>query len=230
MASIAVPHTYNNWEMKPALIFDLDGTLWDATVPIFEAWKIVGEKFFGPSYSLSVESVKNMMGKTMKEIGEMLTPTGADPLVADRFVKECFACETSYLANHPGRLFEGEVTTLRILASQFDLYIVSNCQAGYIECFLPLVDDGLFLGHMCWDDTRAEKQVTIRRLMERYGCSSAIYIGDTEKDEFASREAGICFIHAAYGFGSAKQPDGVASSFVALPDVVQTVVQLLERK
>ena len=37
---------------------------------------------------------------------------------------------------------------------------------------------------------------------------SAVYVGDTEGDENAAHAAGIPFIHAAYGFGAAQNPEG----------------------
>lgn len=38
--------------------------------------------------------------------------------------------------------------------------------------------------------------------MEKHGCTSAVYVGDTDGDCKASFKAGIPFVHAAYGFGS----------------------------
>ena len=198
--------------MTKALIFDLDGTLWDASVPITEAWRIVGRKFFGENYSLTVDKVRSLMGKTMAEIAEALTPEGTKPNVASSFAEECFSYERDYLVNHPGKLFPHELETLHELAKDHHLFIVSNCQAGYIETFLPLAP-GLFLDHKCWSDTRKEKDVTIRLLMSLHHIDEAIYIGDTEKDEKASRAAGIKFVHAAYGFGGAISPDASARSF-----------------
>ena len=214
--------------MKISLIFDLDGTLWDARVPIYEAWNIVGKKYFGPSYFTSLDDVGNMMGKTMDEIGKLLTPPGAKKEISAKFVTECFACENDYLSMKPGFLFEKELEILIELSKKYDLYIVSNCQSGYIECFLPLVPSDIFKGHMCWDDTRLDKNFTILELMRRYSIKSAIYIGDTQKDEAATRLAGIPFIHAAYGFGTASSPDAVATRFDLLPNAIDSVVKSLE--
>lgn len=207
--------------MKTALIFDLDGTLWDATIPVAESWDIVSRKYFGQDKVVSVDLVRSLMGKTMSEIAAALTPIHSDASIAKAFADECFAYENIYLADHPGVLFPHEIETLKDLSEEFDLYIVSNCQHGYIETFLPTVPKGLFKGHLCWSDTRDEKDVTIRKLMADYEISKAIYIGDTEKDELSTRKAGIAFIHAAYGFGHAKSPDGVARSFFELLQVAR---------
>lgn len=209
--------------MKPALIFDLDGTLWDASKQITDAWRIVGQKYFGPGYRLTQETVMGLMGKTMSEIAFSLTPKDASKEVADAFVDECFEFEREYLALEPGVPFPHEIETLQDLTRDFDLYIVSNCQAGYIETFLPLVPPNTFLDHKCWSDTKKDKQFTIRLLMDIHGIEEAVYIGDTEKDEAASRAAGIRFVHAAYGFGNANHPDAVVYSFAELSRVLRAL-------
>ncbi len=39
--------------------------------------------------------------------------------------------------------------------------------------------------------------------MSRNGLHTAVYLGDTRSDQEAAAQAGIPFIHAAYGFGEA---------------------------
>ena len=60
----------------------------------------------------------------------------------------------------------------------------------------------LISGHLCFGDTQAPKGETIRVLMERHGITSAAYIGDTQGDADAARDAGIPFVWATYGFGA----------------------------
>ena len=40
----------------------------------------------------------------------------------------------------------------------------------------------------------------------------AVYVGDTDGDYKATREAGIPFVHAAYGFGQTENPDYTITS------------------
>lgn len=185
-----------------SLLFDLDGTLWDAVVPITEAWLAVGRKYFGPSFALDSRDVGSCMGKTMDEIAKLITPEGADPSLLPDFIAESFRYEIEYLFDHPGTLYPRELETLRELSKRYDLYIVSNAQAGYIENYLKVLPEPLFKGHMCWSDTKQEKAVTIGALLSRYGIDKldAIYIGDTKKDREAAHKAGIGFIYCAYGF------------------------------
>src|SRR5699024_2819050 len=82
------------------------------------------------------------------------------------------------------------------------LYIVSNCQCGYIEVMLktsglaPYIKD-----HLCFGETLRPKGETIRMLMEKNGLKSPVYVGDTQGDADACKTGGIPFIFAEYGFG-----------------------------
>ena len=69
--------------------------------------------------------------------------------------------------------------------------------------------------------TGLDKGSNIRLIMERNNIQSAVYIGDTEGDEKASRIAGIPFIFASYGFGKALAPDAVISKIVELTELVK---------
>ena len=57
--------------------------------------------------------------------------------------------------------------------------------------------------------------------MRGHTLSHAAFVGDTLGDENAARENGCAFIHAAYGFGTAQNPDAVLASFAELPAVLK---------
>ena len=102
------------------------------------------------------------------------------------------------------------------------MFIVSNCQEGYVKAFLTSSGAAdLFLDYEEWERTGLTKGENIRLVMERNGAAEAVYIGDTRKDEEATRKAGIPFIHARYGFGKAERPDGVIDAFTELPALLE---------
>ena len=105
-------------------------------------------------------------------------------------------------------LYEDLEETLKTLSEKYPLYIVSNCQAGYIEVFLKSSGLGkYFRGHLCFGDTGLEKHDTILKLMDTYHLKDPVYVGDTMGDFLSCRKAGIPFVFASYGFGSVPEPD-----------------------
>lgn len=65
--------------------------------------------------------------------------------------------------------------------------------------------------------------MTIRLLMKKHSCKSAVYIGDTDGDCKAARKADIPFVHAAYGFGEISCREHIAASadsFARYPDII----------
>ena len=202
--------------MSKAIIFDLDGTLWDAAGCSVDIWNRVFDKHEEVSIRMTKEMSAGLMGKTMPEIGEALFPDMTEDMrmkIVDDFGDE----EVKYLTEHGAVLFEGVEETLVKLETDHDLYIVSNCQDGYVPAFLHA-----HKMEKCFKDiemsgrTGMDKGSNIRLLMERNGIKSAVYIGDTEGDEKAARAAGIPFIWASYGFGKAAAPDMVITSITDL--------------
>ena len=203
-----------------AVIFDLDGTLWDATGQTFAVWNAVFARH--PEIGLRVTQAekKALMGLTMSEIGERLFP-GMDAAARNALMDECGDAEVEQLQQTGGTLYTGLRETLKALCETRGLYIVSNCQDGYLQAFLTFHGFGaLFADYEMSGRTGRGKGEKIRLLMERNGIEAAVYVGDTQGDERSAREAGIPFIHAAYGFGTAQAPDAVIRDIAELPDAL----------
>ena len=209
---------------RPAVIFDLDGTLWDSSIQVGEAWdNAIRENFPQIPTRITADTMKATMGMTMDNIMMYIFGDRSQE-ERDAILEVMSEYEISYLYDHPGTLFPEERQTLRVLAEKYDLFIASNCQIGYIEAFLAGCGfTGLFRGHICYGETLLPKGESIKILLREYGIEKAVMVGDTDKDQEAAVFAGIPFIHAAYGFGSAKDPEGTADSFEALPAAVGSI-------
>ena len=60
-----------------------------------------------------------------------------------------------------------------------------------------------------------------RKTKEQNELKNAVYVGDTVKDEEASKNAGIKFIYAKYGFGKNVKAQYSINSINELPDVLE---------
>ena len=198
------------------IIFDVDGTLWDSTDTVAEAWNAAIRDNSSLDLVVNRQILSGLFGKTMEELYRALFPQLSDE-ERTRIGDLCFEYENRLLLEKPGTLYPGVAQTLPVLSKQYDLYIVSNCQCGYIEALLetchlqPYIKDTL-----CYGQTKTSKGKTIRTLMERNHLNSAIYIGDTQGDADACKEAAIPFIFAAYGFGDVPDAAHTIDSFPQL--------------
>jgi phosphoglycolate phosphatase len=94
------------------------------------------------------------------------------------------------------------------------LFIVSNCQAGYIETFLEFAAvSNLFIDFECWGNTRKSKGENLASLIRRNALQKPVMVGDMESDRDAATQCGIPFLHVAYGFGTVSSNDRSFNSF-----------------
>ena len=203
-----------------AIIFDVDGTLWDSRVPVAHSWNHSIEVYTGKPSTFSPEYLGQFFGKTMDVIVKVLLPDCSSEERL-RVGDQIFAEENDWLAKEPGIVYPGVESTLEQLCKKMPLFIVSNCQNGYIEVMLETTGFGRFFsGHLCYGDTKEGKGKNLVTLCKRYGLHDAVYVGDTQGDADACAEAGIPMIYADYGLGEVKTPWKTIHSFPELLELV----------
>lgn len=204
-----------------AIIFDLDGTLWDSTGSACDIWNQVLEKHHDISFRMTKEGLAQLMGKTMEDIVSGLFPE-LNAETKNEIIDEVGYEEVKYLTENGAVLYNGLEETLNILTKEYKLYIVSNCQDGYVSAFLHAHKlEKYFADIEMSGRTGLDKGNNIKLIMKRNDIKSAVYVGDTAGDEKSARFAGIPFIFAEYGFGEALCPDAVAADIRQLPECMK---------
>lgn len=187
------------------IIFDVDGTLWDTTEVVAKAWNRAISEAGGTAAVITASVLKKEFGKTMDAIANDLF-YDADAEKRELILEKC--CEYEHedlLKNTDDLLYPGVKETIMELSESCRLFIVSNCQCGYIELFIQKAGIERYItGHECFGNTGKSKGENIRLLMERSNLDEAVYVGDTQGDYEATVFAGIPFIFAKYGFGSVE--------------------------
>ncbi len=184
--------------MKNSILFDLDGTLWDTTVEVEKIWNKIAMEY---GLNISKEQIKNIMGLTKREIIEYLFKGNNKD--GNEFITKCQEKENDYLKENGGHIYKNTIKTIKKLVNKYDLYIVSNCQAGYIESFMEHYSlQEFFKDFECSGNTGMTKYENINSVLKRNNILKAIYVGDTQKDYESAIKNELPFIWAEYGFGN----------------------------
>lgn len=192
-----------------SIIFDVDGTLWNSTAIVAEAWETYLRTEEHIDLPLSAELLSSMFGQTLADIARQLFPDVSEEEQL-RLIDGCGQAEHKALLKKCAPLYEDLEKTLQLLSARYSLYIVSNCQAGYIEVFLETTGFGkYFKGHLCNGDNGLDKGSNISLIARTYHMESPVYVGDTMGDFLSCRQAGVPFVFASYGFGDVPEPDEI---------------------
>ena len=197
--------------MIDGIIFDVDGTLWNSTPVVEKAWnEALKDNGYG-NCSVTAMQLQGLFGKPMPEIIEAIMP-GVSTEEREAFAPKCYGYEHDYLTKEPGIMYPKILETIRELAKIHKIFIVSNCQAGYIELFLSWshIED-VITDHVCLGDNNLLKADNIKYIVDKHDLKDPVYIGDIQGDADASKAAGVKFIHAAYGFGKVAKDDMYAT-------------------
>jgi phosphoglycolate phosphatase len=204
-----------------SIIFDLDGTLWDSTETVTKAWQAALAQADFMDEVMTQERVRSITGMTYDKIFEKLFPYLDDTQRAE--VKRlCGISELEILHKQGGTLYPGLTETLDYLGKKYKLYIVSNCQSGYIEVFLDLNNlHHHFLAHQCFGTKGNPKADNIKDIVNDHQLTAPVYVGDTMGDYNAAVEAGVPFIFASYGFGKVESGQvATINSFEELKEIL----------
>ena len=201
---------------KPdSLIFDMDGTLWDAVDTYAASWNLVFKEL-GVDKTITREQLSEMVGWEGKKVISVIMPDFDDEKRQEIYtlVNEK---RRELLPINGGILYDGVKDGLKQLAEKYPLFILSNCAKGIIRLFIDWADiDEHITDEMAYGINFMPKQHNIKLLMEKHGLKTPIYIGDTEGDGHESRQAGIPFVFVSYGFGTTEQYDLKFDDFKSL--------------
>lgn len=208
--------------MFDGILFDLDGTLWDSTAGVAQSWTLGLQRLGIQRPPITPEELFPCMGMLLSDIGNILLP-GLSPEEQDKAIRYCCDAENAYLAEHGADLYPGAEEALAALSQKYSLFIVSNCQTGYIEAFFAGAGLGrYFSGYESAGNTGLTKAENIALVVKRHGLKKPVYVGDTALDHKSAAEAGVPFIFASYGFGTVEGTPAIRS-LKELPGLLETL-------
>lgn len=192
---------------KPdSLIFDLDGTLWDALYTYLESWKL-GAKAENLDRIFTRDDLHYVMGWERSKVLDHMFP-GTSKERQEEIYKTINEYRLKIMPQMGGVLYDGVRDGLIKLSEKYRLLIVSNCPANLITEFMKWADVEQYItDEMAHGVNSMPKHHNIKLLIEKHQLKSPIYIGDTQGDCIETRKAGLPFVLVTYGFGTTEDYD-----------------------
>ncbi len=208
--------------MIEMILFDMDGTLWNTINTTFKASQIISDKYEDVK-DISKETVVKSMGLGFSDVAKNYMPY-LEKNKRESILKEIMAKNLEIIKNEGADIYPFVYEGIKKLSKKYRLGIITNNFTEYAELFVDTF--GLksyftdYLGASTLGKTKAEAITTILR---KYNVSKVIYVGDTKGDMESSKDAGVIFVHAKYGFDKALNSNYQIDSFKELFDVIEKI-------
>lgn len=193
--------------LKPdSLIFDLDGTLWDALDTYLASWN-EGAKIENLNRVFTRDDLHYVMGWERSKVLDHLFPD-MDKEAQEKVYSTINKCRLRLMPEMGGELYDGVREGLIKLAEKYKLFIVSNCPENLIREFMKWANvEEYITDEMAHGVNSMPKHHNINLLVDKYHLQRPVYIGDTHGDSMETRKAGMPFVLLTYGFGSSDDFD-----------------------
>ena len=198
-----------------ALIFDMDGTLWDGV----EAYAQGFNDFFKAekiNRELTKDDIKGFMGMEEAKFLEATLPEFTR-IERKNVYKQIIDYQYNRVALDGGILYDGVKQGLLELSKKYQLFIVSNCPEFMIEHFIKWAKiENIITDSLAHGKNYKPKYQNIQFLIKKYGLKNSYYIGDTNSDSNQSNLVPLPFVFVDYGFGTTENYNLKFSSFIEL--------------
>ena len=202
-----------------ALIFDMDGTMWDAVDTYAEIWNMAFERE-GIERRITRDDLLALIGTPIDDIMRHFAPAER----VKHLLKTIADLVVTELPRLGGKLYDGVQEGVAELAKHYRLFMLSNCDELELPIFVryagiePYITDTLAYGN-----TRLRKAENMQLLAEKYHLQHPVYIGDTAGDCNEAHRAGVPFVWMSYGFGTT---DKAQLQFDTFADMTRYFVEL----
>ena len=200
------------------IFWDLDGTIWDASAAIAVAWTEVFNQR-GLAKKITDNDIRSVAGKPYLECLKIVVPQALEWAGFSELLDDLTVAEQKCLKEMGGVFYPKAIESIRLLANNHQLYIVSNCNRWYLDTFLQLSSlEDIFRDAICFTTRNEDKGKNIKYLMEKFSIPNGYYVGDTMGDKIAAISNGLVFLHAKFGYDATVSSQLSFDTFVELVD------------
>ena len=210
-------------DLKPdSLIFDMDGTLWDAVGMYQEIWNRA-LRAQNIQRTVSREDLMRYMGKSIFLIVDGLFPELSKE-EAEAFLQEIQRQNIAIVPEMKADIYPGVQEGLARLKEKYPLFLLSNCEKDGLVNFMNYSKTHeLIVDYMEHGQNLMPKCHNIQLLAQKHGLKSPMYVGDTDSDSKEAQTAGVPFVFVTYGFG---KTDNYQLKFDSFPELVDYFMNL----
>lgn len=188
---------------KPAVIFDLDGTLIDSAPDIHACLNKTLAQFGQPQITLSQtksfigRGVAALVDQALEAVGAALAPSQAGAMVTH--LVELYETEIGHSVPYPGMR-----AALEALRGQgHALAICTNRPQAPTQAMLAHFGLTQLFESCAYGDgpyPRKPDPASLRHVMNELGTQAAIYVGDSETDAATAQASGVPFLLFTEGY------------------------------
>lgn len=203
-----------NNKIPDSLIFDMDGTLWDAVDSYAICWNKALEKH--GIKKITRDELLGMMGwEKEKVICHYFSDISI--ALADKIFEDIVTLQDEIIPIEGGKLYENVKDGLKTLAKKYKLFILSNCPPNTIKQFVEWAKiEDIITDHIAHGYNLKPKHFNMQLLMDKHSLKNPFYVGDTLTDCTESKKANVPFVYVSYGFGNVNVYDFKFDDFKSL--------------
>ncbi len=207
-------------QQKPAVIFDLDGTIFKTREVVLPAVKdALSDVGLSPAED---EKIISLLGEKTDEFCRQLAGDD-DEETLSQFIERLGHYEAIYIREY-GELYPRTKEILQYLRDQG--YIIAMCSNGseeYVEYVLHTMDIRSFFDSISSGQNHLSKGVMIEEILQQLGAEEGVMIGDSPHDIQGAKEAGIPSIGVLYGYGDVSEATYKVRSLMEIKGVLESL-------
>lgn len=202
-----------------ALIFDMDGTLWDAVDTYAEIWNMAFERE-NIERRITRADLLALIGTPIDDIMRHFVPAER----VEHLLKTIAELVVTELPRLGGKLYEGVQEGVAELSKHYKLFMLSNCDELELPIFVRYAGiESYITDTIAYGNTRLRKAENMHLLAEKYHLQHPVYVGDTDGDCREAHRAGVPFVWMSYGFGTT---DNAQLQFDTFADMTRHFVDM----